>query len=603
MGLRTVGDPCGGLTPLVDKWIGEAYPTVKFVSDNLPIIANAAELVSGLNATLAAEAVTRAAGDTGLNTALTIEATARIAGQLATSVKSAPYNAIADGVANDTVAIQAALNAGVPLYCPPGVYLLDPLTIPTGTVIIGAGRGLTTFKRRNGSATGSLFSLATNAANITFSGFTLDGNKANNSNGFCISGTNIASFRMEDVAVQNDAVAGAFFATMNPNGGSQATVIADCTFSGCTAGGLAFNGARNVTIERCRFVANGAQGAGFSSFDSDGIIVRGNYFLANGSHGLFLNCDVTGNPVVLTYTINNVSVSDNYSQGNLGYGIIVQAKHATVTGNLCVSNGNFGGSYNFAGFLLNSDRCTITGNTALSNFGNGFDLGSSTRFTFSGNVAELSGYYGFEVDACFQGTVVGNTAANNWVLNPGFTQQAGIYHGPGSVLGGSPLATSTDRVAFVGNTVTSGAHQTYGLYIDATVTNTTVVGNDMIASGQTDDLFCAASVASISGNLTRWTSGNVSGPLVSAAAMFLPDGSDYFEISGTTTINQLVPNGTRAGRVVTLFFQGALTLGFNVAANGFVLSGSANFVATVGSMITLRQRFDGKWYEESRAVR
>ena len=61
------------------------------------------------------------------------------------------FGAVGDGVHDDTVSIQAALNAGTDVYLPPGTYLLDPsgsggnaLTIPTaGTRIYGSSRDTT----------------------------------------------------------------------------------------------------------------------------------------------------------------------------------------------------------------------------------------------------------------------------------------------------------------------------------------------------------------------------------------------------------------------------------------------------------------------------
>jgi len=89
---------------------------------------------------------------------------------------------------------------------------------------------------------------------------------------------------------------------------------------------------------------------------------------------------------------------------------------------------------------------------------------------------------------------------------------------------------------------------------------------------------------------------------VSASSISIPDGTDYIEVSGTTTINQLVPNTVRSGREITLAFQSPLTLTFNSGTNGMVLDGSTNLSVTADSMITFRQRFDGKWYEMARAV-
>jgi len=101
------------------------------------------------------------------------------------------YGAVGDGVADDTVAIQAAIDSGKPLYVPDGTYLHTGLTIKDNTVIRGAGKGITVFKLKSGSNTDSFISFdAYNFINgtntdmtqvpddIILTDFTIDGNWA-----------------------------------------------------------------------------------------------------------------------------------------------------------------------------------------------------------------------------------------------------------------------------------------------------------------------------------------------------------------------------------------------------------------------------------------
>ena len=215
---------------------------------------------------------------------------------------------------------------------------------------------------------------------------------------------------------------------------------------------------------------------------------------------------VSGSPVVLTWPITDVVVSGNHAEGNGGYGLLVQAEQVSVTGNVSISNGLNGGGLGLSGLLINCDRVNVTGNTSLSNNGDGLDMGGSSRFVVSGNVCADNNYYGIEVDACYQGSVSGNMVSGNFAANPAFTRQCGIYHGPGSG-GGGTLANTCDRVTFAGNSVAIGPNQNYGIYVDSTATNCVVVGNDLITSGNIDDLFIASTVAVASDNLTRWIGG------------------------------------------------------------------------------------------------
>ena len=57
------------------------------------------------------------------------------------SVKDAPYNAKGNGVDDDTVAIQAAINAAEKVYLPPGTYRVRSLRLRDMTQLSGAGSG------------------------------------------------------------------------------------------------------------------------------------------------------------------------------------------------------------------------------------------------------------------------------------------------------------------------------------------------------------------------------------------------------------------------------------------------------------------------------
>jgi hypothetical protein len=85
---------------------------------------------------------------------------------------------VGNGVADDTAAIQAAINGGDAVFLPPGVYLVSGLTLPSYTSLRGAGTGQTIIKQKP-SVAGPLMSLAHNySCNVTLQSFTLDGNKA-----------------------------------------------------------------------------------------------------------------------------------------------------------------------------------------------------------------------------------------------------------------------------------------------------------------------------------------------------------------------------------------------------------------------------------------
>jgi hypothetical protein len=66
-------------------------------------------------------------------------------GKLVLNVKDAPYNAVGDGVADDTAAVQAALNAanGSIVFFPQGIYGISaPLILTDNTILTGIGQSL-----------------------------------------------------------------------------------------------------------------------------------------------------------------------------------------------------------------------------------------------------------------------------------------------------------------------------------------------------------------------------------------------------------------------------------------------------------------------------
>jgi hypothetical protein len=89
------------------------------------------------------------------------------------------FGAAADGVTDDDVAIQNALDSatvGIPVYFPAGTYLFDTtLNPPEKCIIKGAGEGVTTLKRK-AAATGDAIQSTADADDIILRDFTLDCN-------------------------------------------------------------------------------------------------------------------------------------------------------------------------------------------------------------------------------------------------------------------------------------------------------------------------------------------------------------------------------------------------------------------------------------------
>lgn len=101
--------------------------------------------------------------------------------------------------------------------------------------------------------------------------------------------------------------------------------------------------------------------------------------------------------------------------------------------------------------------------------------------------------------------------------------------------------------------------------------------------------------------LTAFTKGIQGTDLASANNMGVPT-SNYVDVTGTTQINTMAATNITAGTIVTLQFDGSVTVKHNTAGTGAVFQlVSGDFAATAGD--TLTTVYDGtNWREVARAV-
>lgn len=93
------------------------------------------------------------------------------------------FGAVGDGIADDTAAIQSALNTGNSIYVPNGTYIVSSgITIPADDVaIIGYGATIKWQSNRTFASRFETFQ-ATSRKNVFIAGITIDGNKENQAN-------------------------------------------------------------------------------------------------------------------------------------------------------------------------------------------------------------------------------------------------------------------------------------------------------------------------------------------------------------------------------------------------------------------------------------
>lgn len=148
---------------------------------------------------------------------------------------------IGDGVTDNTAAFNTALALNLPVFIPPGTFLIGSITVPTYATIFGVGDSCILKLKNSTNLTALNIGVGTNLFN-----FALDGNKANQL-GAGIHGikvTNGAQVTLEDLYIYNTLADG-----INITGNStRGIIILGCVIAGFVKNGITVESGTNITI-------------------------------------------------------------------------------------------------------------------------------------------------------------------------------------------------------------------------------------------------------------------------------------------------------------------------------------------------------------------
>jgi|APSaa5957512535_1039671.scaffolds.fasta_scaffold13544_2 hypothetical protein len=342
------------------------------------------------------------------------------------------YGAVGDGVADDTVAIQAALNSlsgGGALLFPSGTYLVSAQLNLTGSNITLMGDGDAVIKLKSGdySATTDLFMFygAEGMDNIYFDNLTFDGNRTGVTSG---TGSNaiVWLYRTRYSSITNCIVKNPYGGGSNANAPfcfidssydnicNDNTIYADSldsSFGLC--GGIFMQGGNSVAngniIRNMNDVVIVANGPGSNNFLFNNNFIQsctaGGIVAENGASAVTISGNTISN--INGYGIaalwigtpgadsSNISVTGNVINGTIGVptsvinGIAIQtANYYTVSGNSI--NGIGTHDVNNSGISVRGSYGAITGNTVIGAPRAILVDGDATNINISGNTLQAS---------------------------------------------------------------------------------------------------------------------------------------------------------------------------------------------------------------------
>lgn len=160
------------------------------------------------------------------------------------------------------------------------------------------------------------------------------------------------------------------------------------------------------------------------------------------------------------------------------------------------------------------------------------------------------------------------------------------------------LANAVDLTSAVNGTFTLVPIQPDSADDDTGVAHAASANQLALVAGGVDGILVEATRATFAGRIL----GKQGADVASGTNVTLGNGN-YFDVTGTSTVNTIAGTNWTAGSAVTLQFDGSATVTHNGAGTGasILLAGAINFAATANDTLTLV--WDGvTWRETARAA-
>lgn len=353
--------------------------------------------------------------------------------KLAQTVSVQDFNAVGDGITNDTIAIQAAINAAIgqnkTLVIDGGIFLASALSISNSIQIEGAG----TLKQINLTAA-NFITISGTSTKVTFTGITFDGNEQNQAvpavnRTFLITAIGTAAdpayFKFFNCVFLNGAQADVSVYNDSTRTTNEELIISGCSFLGGREGISAPDDPRyvdirspiNYTITENIFdllqtpIAFGRAGVisydgfAFASTDAARGVVNSNVFVNCGRN----EPNSTLGAIDIYNYARTMTVANNSLSKIVGRGIQVKsdAENITISGNTLEDSSGVDAqiTVNRSVSAIVNGEVNIVGNTCLNSNGDGISISGGsisasvygTNYNISNNIVKNAGRRGIGV--------------------------------------------------------------------------------------------------------------------------------------------------------------------------------------------------------------
>lgn len=339
------------------------------------------------------------------------------------SVNVKNYGAKGDGVADDTSAVQNAINsiaAGGILFLPKGIYVISaPLEITNSNIMfLGAGKGNTIIKQTTSNKISIYIHNASGISNVTLKDFTIDANGFGQADTGALTCNDVVDFLIENIEVKNTPISVNGISVSQPNSKGS---IRGCHVHHCGKAGIySATSAEYIVIENniVHDITNAGQSG---AFDIPCIQVIGGhntrvinnvcynstkagiYLITGGQYpsmndmpydtlihgnvcyghkdGIWLLSGTTGDNVAQE---TRAIISCNHMYGNTEAGIKVDARNnVIINGNIC--HDNTSGSSGLGIFLRGVSNVVITANMLYDNAYSGIQFDNCKNVVINSN--------------------------------------------------------------------------------------------------------------------------------------------------------------------------------------------------------------------------